>query len=1155
MEVEKAEHEKETETEHANSFSGGCDICQQLIDRYTKSTAPQHRHLIATAMAMRSILTTESLPLTPAAYFAATITAVENASSASQTLDSTAVAALLSFLAIVLPLVPPQGIAATKAIEAMQVLVSLQAREKEGLAMFTVRAAVKCLGTLVGFCDLEDWGSVKFGFETLLKFSVDRRPKVRRSSHDCLEKVFKTIQCSTVIKEASKVVLSMLKNYMPLAIGLSSSTVGTNDDILSKPQNLEVLHMLNVLKLTVPFLSVKVKAKVLSQVHKLFSSQFSALTRHILKIIEACFETSRVHVIAPETEKILVSLSSYVSLGDKIPLDTVMAAANLLKRSLNILRDGESSSYVKNLPLVCNSLAGLLTSEASTAAHASVILKQLINDHVDQASLVIDDGGQEKVEASEVKSICSIFENCLSTCDGNPNEHILAVISALFLKLGGISYYYMKSILAKLADLMTLASGSKSITHHLRNCIGSAVIAMGPERILTLVPISINAHDFSCVNIWLVPILRSYVVGASLKYYLEHIVPLAKSFQHASCKVESSTIGQDLQSHAHALWGLLPAFCRHPTDMYRNFKPLAEVFIKFLKEDSFMHDNVALALQVLVNQNKSALNPKIDADESYAVRDSPIEFGSIPTYSKKTATKNIKALVSYSTELLQTLTDLFIDSSPKRRSYLKDAIGCLASISDSSITKKIFISLLERFQFIDGRGEFGKVESQNELVDTEQRMEKDAQRYMIMELASSLVEGAKEDLIDLIYRFVKHSFQATDGIESHEACYTLSKMIKEHDWFCSSRFVDVIDLLFGLKSPVDIATLRSRFDCYHLLMVHALKINSEEENTKAFLILNEIILTLKDAKDEETRKAAYDILLKISSSLRDTPCISSDSPYQKLLSMIMGYLSGASPHIKSGAVSVLSVLIYKDTDICLSMPDLVPSLLSLLQGKSVEVIKAVLGFVKVLVSCLQAKDLQSLLSDVVNGVLPWSSVSRNHFRSKVTIIMEIILRKCGFPSVELVTPEKYRKFIKSVAENRHNKTGSENAAVTETERRQQKRKSKESGTTTEKIRFMKHTKRKEKKLKTNNLPSTNEPGMSIRGGDGRRQDFRSKHASRKISVNGQTERYRNANRRNFKEGPTFGGKKKMRTDKKHEASVHRPALASKLHKHKKIGKS
>jgi ribosomal RNA-processing protein 12 len=53
----------------------------------------------------------------------------------------------------------------------------------------------------------------------------------------------------------------------------------------------------------------------------------------------------------------------------------------------------------------------------------------------------------------------------------------------------------------------------------------------------------------------------------------------------------------------------------------------------------------------------------------------------------------------------------------------------------------------------------------------------------------------------------------------------------------------------------------------------------------------------------------------------------------------MGYLSGSSPHIKSGAVSALSVIVYKDVDIYLSMPDLVPSLLSLLHTKAAEVIK------------------------------------------------------------------------------------------------------------------------------------------------------------------------------------------------------------------------
>ena len=53
----------------------------------------------------------------------------------------------------------------------------------------------------------------------------------------------------------------------------------------------------------------------------------------------------------------------------------------------------------------------------------------------------------------------------------------------------------------------------------------------------------------------------------------------------------------------------------------------------------------------------------------------------------------------------------------------------------------------------------------------------------------------------------------------------------------------------------------------------------------------------------------------------------------------MGYLSGSSSQLKSGTASALSVLVYQDVDICLSMPDLVPLLLSLLHTKVVEVIK------------------------------------------------------------------------------------------------------------------------------------------------------------------------------------------------------------------------
>lgn len=48
-------------------------------------------------------------------------------------------------------------------------------------------------------------------------------------------------------------------------------------------------------------------------------------------------------------------------------------------------------------------------------------------------------------------------------------------------------------------------------------------------------------------------------------------------------------------------------------------------------------------------------------------------------YSKKTATKNIRALASCSMELLEALTDLFLSSPPEKRSYLKVLISLCSS--------------------------------------------------------------------------------------------------------------------------------------------------------------------------------------------------------------------------------------------------------------------------------------------------------------------------------------------------------------------------------------------------------------------------------------------------------------------------------------------
>ncbi|CAK9182413.1 unnamed protein product [Ilex paraguariensis] len=888
MDEEQQEHKEITDT----AFNDKSDLCQQLLNRYGKSSALQHRHLCATAAATRSIIQSEYLPLTPLSYFAATISAIAETA---KTLDINAVSALSSFFAIVVPLVPGKAIASGKASEAVSVLVEMLESKTMGTA--SVRAVIKCLGVLIGFCELEDWDSVKLGFETLLKFSIDKRPKVRKCAQDCVVKVFKSFDSSTVIKEASKLVYSLLISHMPLAVEISASRAlhGSRDESLSKPEQLEVLHMLNVLKLIVPFLSVKVSLKVIKDLQKLMSCQFSALTRHNFDIIEAMHAYSRPEVIIRQADTIINSLASYISLGMN-PVDTVLSAANLLKVTFEKLYASEPSNCTRHFPLVFRSITGLLLSEASTASQASQILQELINCHIDRNLLIIENQPVDNVavcntETTAIISTCTIFDNVLSSCGGIPNEHILAVLSVLFLKLGDISSFYMKGILLKLSELLTIAVRNTSDTKHLQKCIGSAIIAMGPEKLLTLLPITFNDEDLSCSNIWLILILKNYVIGSSLGFFMDHIVPLAESLQQASHKDKKQVIGQDLRDHAHCCWELLPAFCRYPTDIYQNFGRLAKLLLPFLKKDSFMLQNVAIALQELVNQNRRVLLSNTAASDfaNLPTSEVNIAFESKPSYSKKTASRNVRALVSCSEELLLALTDVLFDSPPEKRSFLKNAIGSLASITDSSVVRKIFISCLERFQLVDDLGECGKLVSHtNASVDEEQSssisMGKDMKRCMILELASSIVEGASEDLSNLIFNFIRHALQEANEIVQRESYHTLSRIIEEHSSFCSSRFVELMDLLLNLKSPVDILSLRSRFTCFQTLLVHTIKRSSDDEIAKAFLILNEVILALKDSK-EEGRKAAYDTLLKISSILQNSSCTTDDGPYHKLISM------------------------------------------------------------------------------------------------------------------------------------------------------------------------------------------------------------------------------------------------------------------------------
>lgn len=186
--------------------------------------------------------------------------------------------------------------------------------------------------------------------------------QVRKCAQDCLLTVFKLFGSSTVFKKASKLFYTLLKNHLPLALEMSTSEVVDRSKSIvgSRPEHQEVLRLLNVLKHVIPSISPKFRSKTLGQLLKILTSRFSSVTKHILEVISVIVQTSESEFIVSNAEDIFKSLTSYISLLENNPVDTVLFGSTIAKEALGKI-SGCNTEWPKYFPLVAESLAGMLS--------------------------------------------------------------------------------------------------------------------------------------------------------------------------------------------------------------------------------------------------------------------------------------------------------------------------------------------------------------------------------------------------------------------------------------------------------------------------------------------------------------------------------------------------------------------------------------------------------------------------------------------------------------------------------------------------------------------------------------------------------------------------------------------------------------------------
>lgn len=105
--------------------------------------------------------------------------------------------------------------------------------------------------------------------------------QVRKCAEHCVLKVFKCFQNSVIKESATKLVLDTFRNYI-LAVEKAD---GSKDDEGSKCEHLKALHMLDLLKRFIPFLTKpEDMQEVILELQKCMTAKFSTL--YVLDVME-----------------------------------------------------------------------------------------------------------------------------------------------------------------------------------------------------------------------------------------------------------------------------------------------------------------------------------------------------------------------------------------------------------------------------------------------------------------------------------------------------------------------------------------------------------------------------------------------------------------------------------------------------------------------------------------------------------------------------------------------------------------------------------------------------------------------------------------------------------------------------------------------------
>ncbi len=637
-----------------------------------------------------------------------------------------------------------------------------------------------------------------------------------------------------------------------------------------------------------------------------------------------------------------------------------------------------------NLPKLFAKVSQCWVSDrAEVTVAATTALKAVINEAI-KPNLDIFEGNN--AFTSQMKCIFSHIEEglkyqyhsswaqvCEILCSTVKCKNILLIFCSLFQVLNlltvffdvcGKSYHALTgNCLKTLSELRS--SSNFTLTNELDYVVGKAVRTMGPDVVLSHIPLEITGTEltYDFPQSWLLPVLRENVQNAKLAFFKSHFFPMAVACHARSARAaqEGDKVGQKTyEVLVSQIWALLPGFCNNPVDLKESFKGLAQVMGEHLQQRKELRMFILASLRQLILKNLSN-------------------------------EENMPVLARRATNYLPILFNLYTTAptgseETGQRLSVMETIKLFVKIADKTLTQKLFDEAFSKYN--EKATEVFFKEACHDLIRVLVQYQDDSRLSKIYAVASAELSSSDHKAQKKAYKILEE----IAGSE-RENCKN----------FLAANLDQVRDVLLGSLSKASPPSQAARLKC----LIHIVRSLENDSTEFVYKIVPEAVLCIK-AANEKARSSAYTLLVVIGESVMKWR--SASEPVQNIikdyLKVLLAGLAGGPTMIHCTLLAITRIY-FEFNDI---FPDdlskmLVENACLLLTSQSREVVGATISFLHVFVTRSLVTDSAKFCEIITQGLCKMSEDCKRHFRLKTRYLFDRLVRKFGYDVVKSIVPK------------------------------------------------------------------------------------------------------------------------------------------------------